>query len=431
LAYLDLRAVSGVRSQYGGFGGLGTLGSATDSTLAIASGSLSSLPGNTLVLTKDNSVQTSSFGVSPYLVHRFGDWGSGRIGYSLDVSRSDTLSGFAAAPFPSGGVNGQSLVSNEETAHYQTGEILSRLTDSVDIDLLQRQARTDSGFRLANGLPASSGIADYSTRTVVFNTVTYALHRDVALFAAGGHEDISYSGGTLASIHDLIWKLGTTLTPNPDSQVTVSYGHQNGFNSLSVEGHYALTARTMLTASYGSDLGTQLETVQTQLNLAAIGSPGSLIDARSNTTVFGNVNLLPVQEGVFRTTTLALGSRTTLDRDIISFSFLTAEQSSGLAGVQSAQSKLRATTAGGSWIHQMRPDMTISTGLSLTWQYPTGYGVGGPGRNTSIVASVGWQTKLSETLTAGVRYTLLNRQAQDTSYTVFQNLLIFGVTKTF
>jgi hypothetical protein len=407
---------------------MGTLGSPTDSTLAAASGMLPSLAGNTFGLTKDNAVQTASFGVSPYLVRRFGDWGSGRIGYSLDVTRSDTLSGFAAAPFPVGGTNGQSLVTNEETAHYETGDLLPRLQDSIDLDLLQRQSGTDGGVPLTAGRPAALGITGHSSRAMFTDTLSYALNRSVTLFASGGHEDITYSNQAFVPIHDLTWAVGTILMPNPDSRVTISYGHHDGFNSLSVDGYYALTARTTLTASYGSTLGTQLETVQTQLNLASIGSLGTPVNAQTRAPLYGNLNVLSVQDGVFRTTNLAVGSRTTLDRDIISFTFLMSEQSNALAG---AQSKLRATTAGGTWIHQMRPYMTFSTGLSFSWQNPTGYSGGGPGRNTSVVASLGWQQQISETLTAGIRYSFVNRQSDNASYSVFQNLLIFGITKSF
>ncbi len=40
------------------------------------------------------------------------------------------------------------------------------------------------------------------------------------------------------NVNDLTWSVGTTLTPDPDTSLTVSYGHLNGYNSLSVNGHY-------------------------------------------------------------------------------------------------------------------------------------------------------------------------------------------------
>ena len=109
LAYVDVRALSGVHSLYGGVGGLGTVGAPAGAAGDRSDGDPHlgwQHPG----LNKNNEVQTTSFGISPYLLHDFGDWGTGKVGYSLGVTRSDTLSGFASAPFPTGGTNGQTLV---------------------------------------------------------------------------------------------------------------------------------------------------------------------------------------------------------------------------------------------------------------------------------------------------------------------------------
>jgi hypothetical protein len=427
LAYVDVRALSGVQSQYGGIGGLGTVG-APAANAATAQTQIPSLAGNGQGLNRDNEVQTTSFGISPYLLRRFGDWGIGKLGYSLGVSRSDPLSGFAASPFPAGGANAQTLVTNEEIAHFATGDFMQFFRDSFDVDLEQTQGSAGTGF--VNGAAVPSAQNTSSTRDTISNQITYQLTRGISVFAAGGHEDISYTGLGAQSVHDLTWSFGATLVPNPDSSLTVSYGHQNGFNSLTVNGTYAVSARTVVTAGYGSTLGTQLEYVQNQLNLATVNGSGALVNGQNGGSLFGATNSLGLQDGVFRTTTLSLGSQTSLDRDIFSVNlFLATQTSSGASNAFTSQSK----TVNVSWLHQMRPDMTVSAAISYAIQEqsagaPSAFN---PGNNTSIAASLAWQWQISGTVSTSLRYSLFERSSPVTAFDMYQNILILGIAKTF
>ena len=60
------------------------------------------------------------------------------------------------------------------------------------------------------------------------------------------------------------------------------YGHRNGTNAFSADGYYAVTPRITLTVSYSNTLGTQLEGLQNQLNLASVN--GTLAPTRTLTT---------------------------------------------------------------------------------------------------------------------------------------------------
>ena len=430
LAFVDVRALAGVHSLNGGLGGQGSVGAPVGGA-ALSQGSIPSLAGNASGLNKNNEVQTSSFGISPYLVHRFGDWGTGRLGASFDVTQSDAVTGFAAAPFPIGGANAQTLFTNEQTAHFVTGEILPYVQDSVDIDLQQSQTTSGTGI-----IDSRTGVAPQttqhtsSTRAIASDQINYEVNREVAVFASGGHEDIHYSGIGAQSIHDLTWSLGTTLTPSADSLLTVSYGHLNGFNSLTANGHYALTPRTLLTVSYGSTLGTQLEGVQNQLNLATTNNSGALVNGQTGGQLFGATNALGVQTGVFRTTTLAVGAQTFLDRDIVSINLLMAKQTSFGAFDGTASSSKSASI---SWLHQMRPDMIISSSFAYAIQDQTAgvTSVVNPGNNTSIVVSLAWQWQISDTLSASMRYSFFERQSSVTAFDIYQNLLILGISKSF
>ena len=430
LAYVDVRALAGVQSQYGGIGGLGTLG-APAGAAASAQATIPSLAGNGQGLSRDTEVQTTSFGVSPYLLRRFGDWGTGKLGYSVGVTESTPVSGFATSPIPTGGANTQTLVSNEEVAHFATGDFMQFLQDSVDVDLQQNQTTLGAGTTdFVTGLPEQSTQNTSSQRTTVSDTITYQLTRGISVFALGGHEDIVYTGLGAQSIHDLIWNLGTTWVPNPDSSFSISYGHLNGFNSVTANAYYALTHRTRLSASYGSTLGTQLEYVQNQLNLASAGQNGGLVNAQTGGSLFGGSNALGVRGGVFRTSTLTLGSQTTLDRDIVSINFLLAKQQAfGGALNSTTESK----TVGVSWLHQLRPDVTVSAAVSYTIQDQSDGAISAfnPGNNNSVVAALAWQWQISDTVSANVRYSFLERSAAASEFSFDENIFIVGISKRF
>ena len=78
-------------------------------------------------------MQTDSVAVSPYLLRRFGDYGTGKLGYSLSATQSNLLTGFASSPIAGGG-NGQTQATHEELAHFATGEFLGALQNVFDLD---------------------------------------------------------------------------------------------------------------------------------------------------------------------------------------------------------------------------------------------------------------------------------------------------------
>ena len=429
LAFVDMRAVAGVHSQYGGFGGLGDVGASATADMATTTATIPTLAGNSQGLNKSNEVQTFSYGISPYLLRRFGDWGVGKLGYSLDVTRSNTLSGFASTPFPTGGANGQSLVTNEEFGHFATGDILQSLQNSIDIDLVQTQTRTDASFASATTGFSAQSESTSSTREIFTDQISWQMNRSVALFASGGHETITYSGFGAQTIDDFTWNLGTTLTPGPKAALTVSYGHLNGFNSWTVNGHYALTARTLLTVSYGQTLGTQLEYLQNQLNLATVRG-GTLVNAQNGGgTLFNGTNALAVQNGVFRTETLTLGSTTALERDTFAINLLMVRQTQ--TGRAEAGNSSSSKSVSVSWLHAMRPDMTLGASFAYALQDQGGASAFNPGNSTSFAASLAWQYQISDTVTAGMRYSLLNRSSAVNAYNAHENLLILGISKKF
>jgi hypothetical protein len=396
--------------------------------------SVPSFGGTSAGLTRSDEVQTNSVGISPYLLRQFGDWGTGKLGYSLNATASDELTGFAASPLASGsGSNAQTLISNEEVAHFATGDWLEPVQNSFDIDLMQNRTTSGADYGYGAGDGSAGGFAPNqsytSVRDFISDKVTWQINRGIAVFGSGGHENIVYNIPGGMNIKGLTWSLGTTLTPDPDTFLTVSYGHLNGYNSLSVNGRYNVTGRTTLTVSYGSTTGTQLENLQNQINLATVNGNGSLVNGQNGGQLFAGANALPVQNGVYRFDTFTAGLQTILDRDSFTIKLLDTKQTRTGSSLSSGSDGTVASI-NGTWQHQLRADLTLSGAMSYSRQNGIS-GAGGPGNNNSLAASAGLQYQISDTISSSLRYSFFDRQAAAPVYTFYENMLIVGISKSF
>lgn len=424
LLFVDVRALSGVQSLNGGIGGVGGLGAGGGGGFP-AGGSVNG--ATTLGTTKDNLVQTSSVSIAPYALYRFGDIGSGRVGASYGLSRSSQLSGFAAVPLPLGsGGNGQILQSTEENAHFVSGDILGRFQDAVDINFGQSKSTREGSF---NVVGSGIGRSTQSNRATASNQLTFKVTQAIAVFASLGYESISYTGTSVAPISDMTWSVGTTLTPNPDSSITLSYGHREGADSFSADGHYTFSPRTAISVNYSSTVGTQLENLQRQLDGSTININGTLVDTRTGQPLIGANNALAVQPGVFRTNGLSLTLTTSIDRDNFALSTFLTTQTSLQAGSGTSSD---AKTISGQWTHAMSPDLSLTSSVSYSIVDTSGSTVASTaGSSTSLFANVALRYALSDKLSTNLRYSYYNRNGANALANVSTNLVVLGISKLF
>ncbi len=417
LAFVDVRAVSGVQSVRGGIGGTGGIGAGDIRGITAGVGS-SALTG----LTRSDEIQTSSVGISPYLLHQFGDIGTAKIGYSLQLSQYSPVSGIKFIPFPTSG-GSQHLVTNEQTAEFRTGDYFGALQDTLSVDFTQ----STSSFQTSATPTGTTFIqnSSVSKRNFITNQVAYALSRSLSLNLSVGHEEITYGGGHRLSIIDMTWSVGATYSPSPRSSITLGYGHQQGENSISFSAFYQLTPRTSVTGSYTDTLGTQLENVQRQLNLGTVSAGGSFVNSTTGGPLFGATNALAVQPGIFHFRTLDLTTSTALDRDTLTLSLdMTDQVTAGV--VVAGQFSSRSTSVVAQWERDLRPDLKLSTSLS--------YGVvsgslGSSGK--SIAFNTGLQYTINDSLSTSARYTYFKRDSQSSQFSLFENLFVLGLTKQF
>ncbi len=393
--YLDVRATAGVGSASGSVPGLGFGNTATGPQSAGGAG-----------LTKQNSTQYTSFAVSPYFLQQFDTYGTLKLGYSLSHTTTSNTAGFVPLPTGSTGPSA-SQTTNEEYAQFTSGTFLERATDTVAIDATQYQG---------NGA-GTSGYNETAT-----NTINYVVNREIAVFGSFGYENISYSGTNAYATTGPTWQIGTILTPNPKSSLTLSYGHQQGQTNATVNGYYQATARTTVNVSYNQQLGTELQSLESQLASGNLNNPG--INPRTGQPFTNGNNLLGIPTGLYRSETLTAGTSTLLNRDTFSFNVQYAKYTAAGAG---ATGSTNGYTGTANWNHAIRDYLTLNVSASYGQRWFTDPG----GTNTFAGAIASLQYTVSSTVFATLSYAFydLNSTQQGQSY--YQDILLLSITKQF
>ena len=394
--YLDLRAMAGLASASGSVPGQGF-------------GGTTGQPNNASIgLTRQNSTQFTSFAASPYFLQQFDTYGTLKLGYTLSYSSTSNAAGLVPLPLNSTGP-AATQITNEGVIQYTTGTFLERTSDTVLIDAKQFRGTGET----------QSGHSDTAT-----NQVNYVLNREIAVFGAFGYEDINYGGINALAIHDLTWQVGTTLTPNARSTLTMSYGHQQGADSLSVSGLYAATPRTSVNVSFSQQLGTELQSLETQLAAADINNTGTLVNSRTGAPLVTNNNVLGTATQLYRSETANFGTTTQLDRDTISINLQYAAYTAAGAG---ASGSTNGVTGTANWTHSLRDDLTLNGSVSYGLRWFTDPG----GRNNFAATAASLRYAISATLSSTLSYTFYDLNSTDQGQSLYEDVLLLSLTKQF
>jgi uncharacterized protein (PEP-CTERM system associated) len=398
--FLDVSGFAGVGATNGLVPGLG---------FGSYGGGLNGPTGSQYFLNKDNATQYTSFSISPYFLQRFGDYGTLKIAYTLTHSTSSNATpGFLPLPSGTSG-SATSQTTNQEVVQYTSGVFLDRLTD---VALVDAQEYSSSG----NAIPGHNYTAT--------NQVNYLLNRAITLFFVLGYENINYGGSNPLNIDDMVWQVGTTLTPDPRTYISLSYGHQNGENNFNLNATYAITARTTLTASYVSQLGTQLQQLQSQLATTTLNNSGGVVNSQTGQPLFIGNNLLGSPTQLYRSTTATFGSTTQLNRDTISLNAQYVTYSAAGAG---ASGKSSGYTVTGSWTHLLRDDLILGASGSYGQRWLQDPG----GQEHYVAFTTTLSYIISPTLNVSLSYMFYNVNGNGQIQPFYQDLVIASITKTF
>lgn len=397
-----------------------------------------------------NAVQTITVSITPYAEHRFGGYGTARVGYSFARTLQDQVNGNntlqqnnfnntfnpALVGTPAYGAIGN-LTTQRERASFVTGEDLGRINDSVVAE----------AFQYSGGGTSYTG----AYRNQVSNEFGYAVTRIITALAGIGYQNIRYGGNPNIRIDEPSYNFGGRYTPNPDTTVTVLYGRRDAISSISFDGTAAPTARTRLIGRYSTGLTTDIEEAQNVLSTTSVGPTGLLTDTATGAPV-GSGSSFGVQNGVYKLRRLSATGLLLQDRDSYSVGIVMEDRTtitntpSILGGIViPAGTGSNSFYVNASWQHDLAPDLsTVLSGqygtTNNTSQFVTGQG--GNQRTLSITGALNKQ--FTETLSGSVRYTFTNQSS--TSSTAFnqlnaraglntgsytENVLLVGLRKSF
>ena len=413
LFYVDLRGYAGVQPRNGaGFGGTNGLGGGGG---GINNGTGAGLPLNQLA-------QTTSFSVTPYLLHRFGDIGTVKVGYSLSHSSSTPVTGFGSLPFVSSSSSGlagnSNLTTNQEIAQFQSGEILGRVNDL---------------FIVSANQTSGSGVANGGYQNFITNRVGYALTRKVTLFGEIGIEDIHYNGVPPTRITDGTWLVGTQLTPNADSTLSIGYGHNYGTDSLQASGSYQVTPRLRVSVNYSTGIGNDLSQLQNTVAVSDLDRQGGLVNALTGAPLFTTTGTAGSNNNLYRTKSFTGSATLALDRDIVTLSAsqydqtLLATTAGSPTGIGNGNSS-SGYSGQASWTHELSSVLTSTANLYYGTQQAFN---GTSGEQKSFSAGLTLQYQLTQTLTLSGQYSYYQRDSPVALLNFNQHLALLGFNKTF
>ena len=414
LAYVDLRGYAGVQPRNGaGFGGTSGLG---------GSGAGFNNSSSGLGLPLSQLSQQTSFSITPYLLHKFGDIGTLKIGYSLTESTSTPVNGFGAIPFFSTGSSGLSgnshLVTNQEVIQFQSGEILGRVNDLFIINANQY---------------SGSGVSNGGYQNFVSDRVGYALTRQVTVFGEIGVEDIHYNGIPPTRINDGTWLVGTQLTPTADSTMSIGYGHKYGIDSLEANGAYQITPRFRVALNYSTGIGNELSQLQNTVAVSDLNQQGGLVNALTGAPLFTSVGTAGSNNNLYRSKSLTGSATLALDRDILTLSVSQYDQTvlatapGSPVGLNTGNSSSGYSARAG-WTHEL--SSLLSSIADIYYGTQQNFN-GTSGSQNSFSAHLTLQYQLTETLTISGQYGYYQRDSPVSALNFNQHLALIGFNKTF
>ncbi|MGH7154458.1 MAG: hypothetical protein ACREF3_11080, partial [Acetobacteraceae bacterium] len=329
-AFVNATVFAGLVPTNGGFGGAGFGGSSLPNP-----GFGGGLGGaGALSLSKNNLSQVASATIFPYVIHRFGDNGTGKAGVRLTESyTSHTSNGLLNSPQ---GPASQSTT-GEAVAQYYSDQALGRFYNVATVE-----ARRSGG----------SGGAITSSNAAFDNQLGYFISPTFQVFGDLGYGYDHFEGSPPVTIDSAIWAVGASARPNQDSQITVSYGHRSGFNSFQARASYRITPRTFATVSYTSGLNTNLQLIERELQLTGINQQGNAINLNTGAPIFVTSALTGLSNTVFRNHTLTATATTLLDRDTLSLFLTHSDQTAITSAPGTANVGNTQTTVTGRWRHE-------------------------------------------------------------------------------
>jgi uncharacterized protein (PEP-CTERM system associated) len=259
----------------------------------------------------------------------------------------------------------------------------------------------------------------------------YAISRSVRLIGALGHEDIYYRSLTTYRNEGAVYTGGVQFTPEPDTNLTASYGHRDGSTGFSFDGNYAATARTRINLRYSEGVGSEQEDLQNTLANSTPSVNGVPIDTRTGAPLTATNNFFGTQGNVYRTERLSASATVLMDRNVVTITVRRDDRTllSQAAPVNGVVPAARDTGTFGSVAFQR--ELSDALTGTLFMQYGV-RNVTGAGDQDTITASAVLSYVLSRTLSTQALYSYNSGKSFGfAQQNKAQNLFLVSLRKTF
>lgn len=393
LLFLDIRGASNVQTLTGGIA-----------------------PESTLVTDRRNTVQTTSFQVSPYLIHRFGDLATVRAGYAFQYvdQRADSQSGqFAVSP------SGQPTFLNQNfTAH----EVYAVARTGPDFGRLALEGRVDSTSYIG------TGVLDGAYRHTGSVEARYALIRGLSALVEGGYEHQRYAGVPGIRISGPIYSVGLRVDFSDESRIVAKYGRHDGFDSASLDATLALGGRTRFSARYHERLSSSASAAGDLLATTSLDTLGNPIDISTGLPVvqpFAN-SFLGAQTSLMRVRSASAALVQSWPRDTIALTF-NYEKRDPVSVVPGTAAFAQEGSSGAiSWAHALT-ERTTAFAYVQYGQFTNGFF----GKGDLVTASLTFTHQLQPRLTGTLQLATSSRSDETTSGRATQNFILVGLRQSF
>jgi len=368
-----------------------------------------------------NEMQTADFSVSPYLQHRFGDTMTGRLAYTLNRTVSSSLA-------PRGTSGPTSPFLNGVNSNYTSQKQDLSLSSGPDF------GRAEFGLQGSATQFYGAGLYRGAHTETITATTGYAVTRTITTTASIGHENMVYGAGAIRPITGMTWSGGLELTPNADSKLNLTYGHQQGGTSASVDGNYVATARITLNARYSQSVGTGLQNLQSAIASSTVGPAGIPIDRATGVPV--NVNgYLGQQAGIYRSTIASIGGGLLYDRDVFALTLsntdrqLLSNPASGGGAASNGVGSNSGINATATWQHTISDEFRTTGSLQYGTQKIPSIAANGSSETYMISLSANYQ--LSETVTTNALVSHADTKGPNFGLAPSRDTAVIGLNKAF
>jgi uncharacterized protein (PEP-CTERM system associated) len=231
------------------------------------------------------------------------------------------------------------------------------------------------------------------------------------------------------------WSAGLIWAPNPDSSISIGYGHQQGGSSFYLNATYAMSAFTRIYARYSQGVGTEAQNLQNAVGSTTINSAGVTIDRTTGQPISLNNNFFATQPGLFRTTSGSVSAVLLWPRDLYSLGLQyqeTTQLTTAFAGSPGSTGSSTGEYVNLSWTHDLSDDLhsnaLVQYGVNSNNTSGTGASNSSQG---SFLVNFGLSYFISSTVSLSAQYTLTTGATGTGTNSGVRQIAIVSIHKTF